>query len=805
MRVRGSRLRIVLLGVHAGVQAGARLVLGLSLALCGSGAQLALAQQAADESPAYQAEARPTQSFNKMIQSLIVTARKTEERLQQVPVALTAFSGEELARSNKRRIDDLPAAVPNLLIDQGIGLANTVRTSLRGLSTQQSSSAADPVIGIYVDGVYRTRLTGSLLTLFDIDRVEVLRGPQGALFGKNTVGGAINITTKAPEFEFGGMGELRVGNFDTVESRFALNVPLVPEKAAVRLSLATATRDGFTKNVTNGDELNDNKLLGGRMQFLLLPREDVEVQLTFEGTREDRQGVGIKCVLIGNGSGVPGLIAQNTAFRQRCAEDSRRSELKVASDVSFQGDSLDTLGTSARVSWDVSPDVTLSSISAWRRMTSKTFFNVDGTDVPLIQFQQEGGRDVQQQLSQEFQLTGITAGGRLRYVGGLFALVEEADESEFFGLGFRPNVQPDTGATTVVPVDAFTQNRVKTNNKSFAVYGQGTYSLTERLDLTVGARLTKDSKRVFLDSRLGACRQGLTGDALANCQAAVRRGDSPMGPMGFTGFERTGRFDKITPSATLAYAFSPKFLAYASYATGFQSGGFDGRAASILDTNELDNQENTTYEVGIKSSFFSDRVIVNAAYFYNILSDGTRVPVPRVSQGGQLGQSQNLDAEALVRGGELEIALLPLDGLQLRGNLGVQRAELEDFSAGEAAGLNGSTLPISPNYTMNFVLDYERQFGGLGTVGLNTSWTVRGKQNPVIQAPRQLDVSKYGLLDGRISYKLPDERTEIAAYGTNLLDRRYFYSGFSTEDTFGFGVRFFGPPRFYGMELRRSF
>jgi iron complex outermembrane receptor protein len=779
--------------------------------MSGFGAAAARAQDGSADA-AFQAEARPTKPFNKMIQTLIVTARKQEERIQQVPVSLTALTAEDFERNNQRSLNDVQQVVPNLLIDQGIGQANTLRTSLRGLSTNQSSSAADPVIGIYVDGVYRSRLQSNLVTLFDVERVEVLRGPQGALFGKNTVGGAINITTKQPEFEFGGQAQLRVGNFDTFESRFAINVPLVPEKAAVRLSLASATRDGYFTNVVNGDDLGDNKLLAGRLQLLMVPREDVEVNLAFENTRENRKGLGIKCVLIGQGNGIPGIIANDpgVGFREKCKEDSLRSELKVASDVSFQGDSLRTLGSSARVVWDVTPDITLTSISAWRRQKLESFFNVDGTQVPLLQFQNDSGNDVQNQFSQELQLSGITAGGRLRYVGGVFALAEEANESEAFGLGFEPRVDMmgqfvtnERGIPQIVQTNAFTRNILKTDNRSYALYGQATYSITERLDFTFGARLTKDSKRVLLDTRLAECRPGI-GDGMR--RACERRlGQGAMGPTSFTGFERSGRFDKLTPSATLAYAFNPKLLVYASYATGFQSGGFDGRAASLRDTSELANQENTSYEIGVKSVSFDDRLIFNASYYYNVLEDGTRVPVPRISSSGQLAQSQGLNARALVRGGELEVGLLPLQGLQLRSSLGVTRAELVGFNRGESIGLDKGTLPIVPNYTMNFALDYERPIGNLGTLGLSSSWTVRGKLSPVIQQTQELEVNKYGLLDGRISFELPDGRTEIAAFGTNLLDRRYFYSGFSSEDTFGFGVRFFGPPRFYGLEVRRSF
>ena len=279
-----------------------------------------------------------------------------------------------------------------------------------------------------------------------------------------------------------------------------------------------------------------------------------------------------------------------------------------------------------------------------------------------------------------------------------------------------------------------------------------------------------------------------------------------MGPDSFTGFERSARFDEITPSAKIAYAFSPALLFYASYSKGFQSGGFDGRAASLADTKELENQVVTAYEAGIKSTWLDDRVIMNATYFYNILEKGTRIPVARITESGQLAQSQGLNATALVRGGEFELTMLPLEGLQLTSSLGVQRGEINDSAATRMAGLpRNSPLPIVPNYTMNFGLNYTRPIGRYGTLGLNTSWSHRGALQPTIQDTDEIAVGKTGLLDGRIAYELPDGQTEIAAFGTNLLDRRYSFAGFSSEDSFGFGVRFFGPPRMYGVEVRRTF
>ncbi len=772
------------------------------------------AQENDDGDAAFRAEARATQPFNKMVQTLVVTARKAEERQQQVPVALTTLTTEEIDQANVRRLNEIQNLVPNLQLDNGQGQANSARITLRGLTETQDVSTNDPVVGVYVDGVYRPRLQGSLLALYDIERVEVLRGPQGALFGKNTIGGAINITTRQPEFEFGGQAELRVGNFDTLESRFSLNLPLVPEKAAARISLSTATRDGYIKNTLNGDEYQDNKSLGGRFQLTLLPREDVEVNLAFEANRDNRKGFGAKCKLAGEGFDfgnlfVNGVLPDGSGlpFREQCANEDRTDELKVANDLSGTKDDLSSQGYSARVTWDVTPDLTITSISSFRNQDIETLFDADSSPSNIIQFQNDGGGDNQRALSQEFQLTGITGSGRLRYVAGVFYLSEDISERSYFGLGFEPVTDEmgeflfaDDGRLMLQEASTLNVDRLKVRNRSLAAYGQGTYSLTERLDLTVGARLTKDFKRVRSDQRVAACRSGPVGDP---CRLGGLLGQGNQGPGSFDGFERSGRFDDISPSVSLAYAFNPEVLVYASYNEGFQSGGFNGSAASEDETDDLENEELVAYELGLKSTWLGGRVVFNAAGFYNILTEGTRVPLFTL-ENGQLAESSVLDVGATVLGGEVEVGLLPMQGLQLRASLGAQKGELDDFQAGRANGLSEARLPAVPNVTMNFTVDYERELFNFGTLGLRTSWTHRGKQNPDIQGRRELDVGKYGLLDGRVSLELPDGQTEIAAYGTNLLDRRYFIGGFTAAD-FGFVNRFFGPPRFYGVEVRRRF
>src|SRR5262245_5682803 len=250
---------------------------------------LALAAQGAlaDETQAPKGgESRPSAASPRRtrpigIEQLTVTARKREERLQDTPLSVSAFAGPDLADLDVRRIDEIADQVPNLAFDASSENSQAARVYMRGVGNGDSIASDDPGVGIYLDGVYLARAQSSLLTISDVDRVEVLRGPQGTLFGKNTIGGTVNVITKKPTLDdFGGSAEVRYGNYNRFDSRVALNVPLAAETAAMRFSMATASRDGFQKNKGVGPDLDDDKLLAFRSQLLALPSDNLELILS---------------------------------------------------------------------------------------------------------------------------------------------------------------------------------------------------------------------------------------------------------------------------------------------------------------------------------------------------------------------------------------------------------------------------------------------------------------------------------------------------------------------------------------------
>jgi outer membrane receptor protein involved in Fe transport len=244
------------------------------------------------------------------IEEITVTARKREESLQQTPVAISAFTATDLQDRDVRQLNEITASVPTLQFDQAVGSQSSARVYLRGVGNGDPLGSDDPGVGVYVDGVFLPRAQGALLTVSDVQQVEVLRGPQGTLFGKNTIGGAVSITTKKPDpSAFSADASVRIGNYKRFDTRLVTNIPVVPEVAAVRLSFATATRDGFTKNKSTGRDFSDDKLLGGRLQFLAQPSDNLELNFSADRSIENRSPAGGKCKvsnnLLTNG---PGLL-----------------------------------------------------------------------------------------------------------------------------------------------------------------------------------------------------------------------------------------------------------------------------------------------------------------------------------------------------------------------------------------------------------------------------------------------------------------------------------------------------------------
>ncbi len=771
---------------------------------------------ASDYSAVSEAEIR---AFDDRLRDPVVGVRKRQELVQEVPGSVSPLLSETLTRSNLRRIHQLQEHTPNLVFTQ---FGNTARLALRGIGQPQTLLASgDSGVGLYIDGIFAARSQDQLATLFDVDRVEVLRGPQGTLFGTNSPGGAISVVTRKPQLDFGADAELRVGNFDALESRITLNAPLLDERSALRVSLASVTRDGFSRNVVDGERVDDDKELSGRAQLLLLPSDDLEVLISGYATRKNHGAPPVKCKLIPPSPGAIGAsLFEAAGGRAACAADGARDELEFAFDTRFARDDLRQLGGSLQVSWDIAPGLRLRSLSGLRTSQPRFATDGDGTELPFFGFASDRGGSAQRQFSQELQLLGDAFGGRLRYIAGAYFFREQARQLQFLRFGFLPTafvafVLPDAfpgfdPAQVAQLTDPFSlgltpnpereRTLFQVNNLSYAGFGQATYALGDRLDVSVGLRLTHERKRALTRRTIDGCQDGpdVNPGLLEACRRQIGQGSCLLTTV-LSGFDRSARFTELSPQASLTYHASDDVSVYASYATGFRNGGFDLAALLPEQTDEIDPEDITSYELGVKSTWLDRRLLLKASVF-STLQEDVRLAANLVGVGmdgdGNAG-------DAVLRGGELEMVLLVTERLGLSASLGALRARYSDLRP-EFELLDGERLPLAPNYTMSFGVDYRVPAGALGTFGMRMAWSHRGSQQNDPSGADATLAGKYGLLDGRFSLALPDGKTEIAAYGTNLLDRRYFNNA-AVSLEFGTASRIFGPPRQYGVEILRSF
>jgi iron complex outermembrane recepter protein len=810
-------------------------------------------------------------SESSRIEEIVVTGRRREERLQRTPVSITAFDTETLEARGLTQIDDLGKNVAGLKFDTTVGSNNTARIFIRGVGQGSESDELDPGVSLYVDGVYYSRLLGSVIPLLDLERVEVLRGPQGTLFGKNSVGGAILLTTRKPSSELGGRALARVGNLGLLETVTSIDVPL-SETAFSRFSFATATDDGFVENLVDGEKTGDNKLLATRAALRFLPTDDVEANVTFERSREDEKSPIAECrrvpVLALSSGGVDNVALS----RESCeASENATSEFKSFSNDTFKNE-LDVIGTTGSLSWDLGP-LTLKAISSWREVANRDRGgDFDATSAEFLG--RAPGKMKYDTVTHELLAQGKLLNDRLFITSGLYWLREEGrDKFEqtvqrnvianpdipLVGSFAEPGDQAAVNLSQLVlgqPVPTFrlldlalrspsplaptpletlkNVNRLsftRFETYTYAGFTDFTYELADGWSLTAGARYSEERKSrrrksipVFGPSFLPS------GEIKPNT--------------GFDSGSGAGRFDEWTSRATLAYQASDDVLLFAGFSNGFKSGGFDDSVVSdrFADVDPFDTETLDSYEVGVKSSWLSNRLRVNVTAFYNDYDD-IQLSVMTLAQNGlPIINIQNA-ARAVVQGLELEMDARPswLEGLALSVGVSFINADFKDFredvvpqfTSDACSSLRLSECPLgdlgaivgqlqnirplrnvdvsdrefsnTPPFSLNARAEYAFDIGAWGRVIPSIQWYHQADTFQDVRNTPGARQSKFGLLSGRLAWELPDGRTTVALFGRNLLDRRYITGSFDFTDQFASTQVFYGRPRTYGVEMIRTF
>ena len=739
------------------------------------------------------------------IEEIVVTAQKREENLQDTPIAITVFTEESLEGRMINDISKLADFTPNVIFDTTTpisGLSNGAAVFIRGVGQLDFGLTTDPGVGTYIDGVYSSRAVGGVLDVVDIERIEILRGSQGTLFGRNTIGGAINITTKRPAETFGGMLEATFGEFERTDFKGSVDIP-VTEKFLTKFAFSSKNRNGFVDRITVGDRLGDEDRQSARGSFLLQATDDIELYATVDYTSIDEQSAGSVMVGITEFPGAPPLLAPSStwAYNQVFVPSNPGALPYTAQEFLLDGNDrtlatgptgtdLESVGATLTFTWSL-PWVEFKSISSYRDTEGEFYRDPDNSSIQITETSNPNYNH--EQFSQELQLTGALFNERLQYVLGAYYFEEDGTDDVFVPIY---GALPTPAGLIALPL--FINNYVLVDNSSKAVFGQGTFDLTEQIAVTFGLRYTEDEKsfgyRQYISPDPGGAIAVL---ALLGPPVTV------PGPAGAIVLwdEVSDEFTELNFRAGIEYQFNDDILFYFTYADGYKSGGFNFRyVVPRADPLAFDPETLESYEAGVKWQGLDDRLRINAAGF---VSEYGNVQIQLFETGGG-PLTQNAGVADII-GVEVEVTAVPHERLLLNAGFGYIDAEYDELNlptTNVAQAINLDTkLPNTPETTVNISADYTHPLAW-------GSLVVRGDYRYTDDLYNDAQNSPFLYQDGyhtfNASLTFSSGNWDISVFGTNLTDKRFITSG---DSNFGLGFHEanYNRPREFGGLIRYRF
>lgn len=787
-----------------------------------------------------------------VLEEVIVTARKREESLQETPVAVTALSADALRDAGVRNLADLNQIAPNIEVSSANGTAPLANIYIRGIGQRNSGPNIDSGVGIYIDEVYIGRPDGALLDIYDMQSVQVLRGPQGTLFGKNTTGGALVFTTNRPVDEFEASVGGRLGNYDRHDGSFMVNVPLA-ENLWTRLAGSTVNSDGWIKNVYDGKKYMNEDRQNIMWQTRYVPTDDLTLDLNLNWARTKQKMRPQKC------RPVPGYLGwQAELFNQlaiipstgRTVDDFCQDSADISDSTKIISDlggdySSKNKGASLIANWDLNEDMSFKSITAWRYTDAYQDDEIDHTGIPFLhrtQNQHPTGKPRKtDQYSQEFQLTGDAFEDRLHYVAGLFWFREKTTgETTVNFLGpFDPAINDWLFLNT-------SSTNLDADNDATAAFAQVEWEWSENWRTTLGLRYTEETRKLkrkryvvvpdSLDANGGRVIEVIPGSGLY--QGGPDFEYNPLFNFALDDNTRAKTSDNdTTPMASLQYLLNDvngidDGTVYLTYSEGFLSGGLSEAPSGDLENFKPEEVKN--WELGFKLDLLNSSLRVNGAFYYSdyknrqltslVINPVTNSPAPATVNA----------AKSSIKGFELETQWYPVEQLQLMFNLTLNDGNIKEFvdnqitiettpTPGEGCTRGDLTflvidscpndrsnenLPRLPEQTYYFAAEY-------------TVATSFGAVMPRVQYSYKSDIDycfdaascDSGLwlegeqhdLSARITWISPDETWVGAIYGNNLTDEDYIVGGTALVESQGVGGYSVATPTTYGVELKYTF
>lgn len=723
------------------------------------------------------------------LEEIVVTAERREQNLQEVPVAVTAFTGEQLGDLQIHEADDLLRRIPNLTGGNNVGQSSNVGYFMRGVGNDESLLSFDPPIQSYVDDVLVPRQLNNNIAFLDVERIEVLRGPQGQLHGRNTTGGAVKVFSTKPSEDFYVRTSAKYGNFDEINLFGTVNGAL-GEGLYAKATGFWDDDDGFQKNVVTGDRAADKGRWGMRGQLRWEPSDDVLIDVSLDYSELDEIGP-IGAAFPSSGGSPPVGPDADSSINPNLVSTPAQGAFD---DFGSEGDDR---GGYVTINWDAGP-IVVESITSYRKAKFDLLgefvdpgapgtdvlapFGIPGLITPplsdIAAFFPLGGFIIDEHkrnrtITQELKGTSSFEflGRNTEWVGGIFYINEKNRQSgsDFFNaFSFLFGGEPFNTANRFFEFDV----------ESVAVYSQFDHNLTQDLSLIFGFRVTHEEKSADVEYCLPVCG---VGTSFTN--AEIIAADSAKMKLTETEFD---------PKFGLQWQVSEEAMLYLTAANGFKSGGWNLRVDTFADFNNYDPEDAWSYEVGAKTEWFDRRLRANVAVFWVDYSDIVTTAATGEGGGGETVFSLFNAGDATVKGVELELSAVPVEGLDLFTSVGYQEGDIEPRSGVVIGNLD---IKQKPDWTVNLGGTYRwplANLGGYAFIGANAYWHsdyFAEQGNPVPE------IKSKTLTNANVGWEANDARFRIQLECSNCFDRTNIqwelFNRFYPSDPRRYGVRVF--------------
>jgi iron complex outermembrane receptor protein len=780
---------------------------------------------------------------------VVVTAQRYAQNLQETPLSVVAVNAEQLASAGLNSLAGFDTFVPNVSIGGTAAQGNAVAGfAIRGIGGAPSGFVTqESAVGVYIDDILFARPNGALLDLLDVERIEVLRGPQGTLFGRNTAGGAVRYVTKKPSQDIEGSVRVTGGSYNRRDIAGVLNIPF-GDTFAARLSFANNDRDGYIKRIVDGDSVGAQHAKTLRLQLRARPSDRLDINFAVDSIRTNDNGaptvigeysvtdlypaalygaqaVGGPPVNIANANSMRALAPASVSRSNYCGQGLVLTAAAPLSSITACAQSdldyyysktgaysvyggtpdvntFDSTGLSLTIGYSLTDNITFNSLTGYRTSDQFQFQDWDRTPIPLVQLRE--AIDIKY-LTQEFQLIGSSMDGRLHWQTGVFYYDDQTDD-------VRHRYDPPGGANSPLQgtIGDGQLELKQIDTTSLAAYGQATLNFTDQFSATLGARWTRDEKNYT---------------SLRDGRGRVPVGTPPvLTPISWT---VSSEWENMSPRIGLEYRWTPDIMTYVSAAQGFKGGGFNDTLQSTCSTSPFPNcglseftEENlVTYEAGWRSDLFNNRLRFNATYFQTKY-EGQQI---QLIDSGPPPLQYTINGDSTVKGAEVELQAAATDHLLIRASLGYVDASYDDVLkglSGRAAITPDTPFFRSPELSYTIGVNYVQPLANSGEVKFDLNYGYKDTQASSPNPTNMVILPSYGLLNGRIEYASP-KGWSLAIIGTNLTDEYYLTNGFdpagpATKPTpglpggvhdavFGFEMLDVGRPREFAVQLGYKF